>query len=371
MEKLDISIKVGEHMLNYRVGAIIKNEDKILVHHSIGKEHYTLPGGRVKEGESSIDALQREIKEEMALDTEYVRPVSFIENFFEMNSREYHELLIIHEIKFKDREAYNKDSYEPVEEHKKGKLEFLWLDVKDIIDGVNFVPESIKKILKNNTNDYIHMINDDRHNINKELQEYIENSIFPEYQKNGKAHGIEHIKSVINRAMEIAKNYNVNYDILYTAASYHDIGDHIDREHHEIISAKIMWDDKKLDTFFSKEDKKTIKEAIEDHRASFDRVPRSIYGKILTSADKNTDKNEYFERSLEYGKEHFSNLTKQEHLDRVYQHAVEKFGINGYATKSQYVKNRAYDAFLKELQELIENKKEFYRIAGEIFEKLK
>ena len=69
MEKADISVIVGEHLLNYRVSAIIKKENKVLVHHSIGSEHFTLPGGRVKEGESSIEALQREIKEEMDFET--------------------------------------------------------------------------------------------------------------------------------------------------------------------------------------------------------------------------------------------------------------------------------------------------------------
>ena len=161
MAKADISVNVGEHLLNYRVSAIIKKKNKVLVHHSIGSEHFTLPGGRVKEGESSIEALQREIKEEMDFETEYVRPVSLIENFFIMKGKEYHELLMTHELKFKNEEIYAKEKYEPVEPEKQGKLEFLWIDIKDI-DNINVVPEAMKNVIKENDH-FVHIINDEVH----------------------------------------------------------------------------------------------------------------------------------------------------------------------------------------------------------------
>ena len=161
MEKADISVIVGEHLLNYRVSAIIKKENKVLVHHSIGSEHFTLPGGRVKEGESSIEALQREIKEEMDFETEYVRPVSLIENFFIMKGKEYHELLMTHELKFKNEEIYAKEKYKPVKPEKQGKLEFLWIDIKDI-DNINVVPEAMKNVIKENDH-FVHIINDEVH----------------------------------------------------------------------------------------------------------------------------------------------------------------------------------------------------------------
>ena len=64
--------------------------------------------------------------------------------------------------------------------------------------------------------------------INNELKKYIEENIFPEYQKNEKAHNIEHIKYVINRSFKFAETVdNINYDIVYTVAAFHDIGHHI------------------------------------------------------------------------------------------------------------------------------------------------
>ena len=44
--------------------------------------------------------------------------------------------------------------------------------------------------------------------INQELKDYIENNIFPEYNKNEIGHGIEHIKYVIDRSFELVKENN-------------------------------------------------------------------------------------------------------------------------------------------------------------------
>ena len=125
--------------------------------------------------------------------------------------------------------------------------------------------------------------------INRELQAYIENNIFPEYEKNEKGHGIDHIKYVIERSFQLVKenSSDVNPNMVYTIASYHDIGHHIDSKTHEIISADIMSKDKNLSRFFTKNELVTIKEAIEDHRASAKDDPRSIYGRIVSSADRN------------------------------------------------------------------------------------
>ena len=125
-------------------------------------------------------------------------------------------------------------------------------------------------------------------NINKELKEYIENNIFSEYEKNDKGHNLEHIKYVINRSIKFADTIpDIDYNIVYTVAAYHDIGHHIDPKKHELISAEIMYANDKLKEFFNDEERIIIKEAIEDHRASSKHEPRSIYGKIVSTADRN------------------------------------------------------------------------------------
>ena len=104
--------------------------------------------------------------------------------------------------------------------------------------------------------------------LNNDLKEYIEAEIFPQYDKNEAGHGINHIKTVIDRSLKFAKDYDVDINMVYTIAAYHDLGHHIDRKRHEIISAELFMKDENMKKFFNDEERKIIKEAVEDHRAS-------------------------------------------------------------------------------------------------------
>lgn len=137
--------------------------------------------------------------------------------------------------------------------------------------------------------------------VNPELKKYIEENIFPEYQKNEIGHGIEHIQYVINRSMKFAQTVpDINFNMVFVIAAYHDIGHHIDSKKHEMISAQMMMQDEKLREFFSEKELQTIKEAIEDHRASANHEPRSIYGKIVSTADRNNTVNACLKRTYTY-----------------------------------------------------------------------
>lgn len=208
--------------------------------------------------------------------------------------------------------------------------------------------------------------------VNKQLKEYIQDNIFKIYDLNRDSHNINHIKYVLERAFELSKPFekDIDYNMLYTAVTYHDIGDHIDRATHEKISAKWMMDDENLNRFFNNEQKVIIKEAIEDHRASGKNVPRSIYGKILASADRNIDIDAFFQRSCAFGLEHYKELSLEEQIDRAYEHAIKKFGKNGYAVNKFFVQDDKYSKYLIELQDLIENKDEFYKRCNSVLKSI-
>lgn len=194
--------------------------------------------------------------------------------------------------------------------------------------------------------------------INNDLKDYIEENIFPEYSKNEPAHNIDHIKYVINRSFKFANTVpDINYDMVYTIAAYHDIGHHIDPKKHEMISGEIMSKDENLKKFFSDEELKIIKEAIEDHRASSNHEPRSVYGKIVSTADRNNTVEDCLRRSYNYGRKLDSNCTDQELFERAYKHLNMKFGENGYA--KFFFKDEDYEKFLKEIRELLSDKKLF------------
>ena len=207
--------------------------------------------------------------------------------------------------------------------------------------------------------------------INKNLKNYIENNVLSEYAKNESGHGIEHIKYVINRSFELVEenNLDVNYDMVYTIAAYHDIGHHIDSKNHEKISADMMFKDKNLEKYFSNEELIVIKEAIEDHRASSKKDPRSIYGKIVSSADRNNTIEDCLSRTYTYGKKLNPNATDEELFFRAYDVLVDKFGEEGYA--KFYFKDKQYEQFLKDLRKLLADKDNYVKTQEKYIKELK
>ena len=195
-------------------------------------------------------------------------------------------------------------------------------------------------------------------NINKELKEYIENNIFPIYEKNELAHNIEHIKYVINRSFKFAETIpDINYNIVYTVAAYHDIGHHINPKTHELISAEMMYNDNNLIDFFTDEERKIIKEAIEDHRASSNHEPRSIYGKIVSTADRNNTVEACLRRSYSYNKKLHPEYNDEQIFEDCHFHLNDKFGENGYA--KFFFKDEEYEKFLTDIRKLLSDKNNF------------
>ncbi len=206
---------------------------------------------------------------------------------------------------------------------------------------------------------------------NEELKQYIESSILPLYAKNEPAHGTKHIESVIARSFELVEEnrLDVNPNIVFVVAAYHDLGHHIDPKTHERISAQMMATDKTLQKFFTADELKTIKEAIEDHRASADESPRSIYGKIVSSADRNTTVEACLSRSYTYGKRLKPDATDEQLFERAHYHLKEKFGQDGYA--KFYFKDKKYERFLREIRALLSDKDKFIKTQREYIARLK
>ena len=138
--------------------------------------------------------------------------------------------------------------------------------------------------------------------VNNRIKEYIEQNILPQYDTNIGGHGRDHIETVIKRSFEIVNEFGlkVNSDMVYTIAAYHDIGYKIDPDNHEKVSSEEFLNDKKIQKSFTNEQIKTIAEAIVDHRASLEYEARSIYGKIVSSADRETSVENMLQRSFLY-----------------------------------------------------------------------
>lgn len=194
--------------------------------------------------------------------------------------------------------------------------------------------------------------------MNENLIYYIQDNIFPEYSKNDNGHNLEHIKYVICRCMKFAEQFDdIDLNILYTIAAFHDIAHHIDKNNHEVLSANIFYENEDMKQFFTEEERMIIKEGIEDHRASSNQIPRSDYGKIISSADRSTDVDEFLKRTHAYTMKHQPNLTVNEIIERAYNHTKDKYGTDGYA--KHYVVDEEYNQFRNEITNLINDKEKF------------
>ena len=166
--------------------------------------------------------------------------------------------------------------------------------------------------------------------MNPELVQYIESEVIPRYAAFDKAHREDHARAVIERALAMGKNYEINQDLLYTAAACHDLGLAVDRKTHHLESGKIIWADERLRQWFSPEEIETIAQAAEDHRASATTPPRSIYGSLVAEADRMIVPETIIRRTVQFGLSHYPELDKEGHWQRTLEHLHEKYAEGGY-----------------------------------------
>ncbi len=165
--------------------------------------------------------------------------------------------------------------------------------------------------------------------VNKDLKKYIEENIFPKYDK-FYAHGMIHINNVIENMMMLAEYYDLNVDMAYTIASYHDSGLGIDRENHEYESGKILINDKELKKYFSDEQLDIMREAIEDHRGSRKTRPRNFYGECISDSDRDFDISILARRQINTTLKCYPEIrTFDEHFERCYKYICGRINSSG------------------------------------------
>lgn len=198
--------------------------------------------------------------------------------------------------------------------------------------------------------------------------EFVERQILPRYNAFGESHGLRHVTRVIKNSLRLADVTGADINMVYVIAAYHDLGMEGPRAIHHLTSGKILMADARLKKWFNADQLKVMKEAVEDHRASSSRQPRSIYGKIVAEADRDIDVHEIFLRAIQYGKENGPDKTVEEHWERFAQHMDEKYSNNGYI--KLWIPNSPNEKALKELRNIIEDKKLLRKAFDDIWKEM-
>ena len=197
------------------------------------------------------------------------------------------------------------------------------------------------------------------------LQAYVKAEILPRYDTFDKAHGRAHVERVIRDALALAAFYQVDPQMVYAAAAFHDTGLCEGRATHHLVSGRIIREDPQLPRWFSPEQIETIACAAEDHRASLDHEPRTIYGRIIAEADRQIEPETIVRRTIQFGLSHYRELKREEHWQRTLEHLHEKYAEGGYL--KLWIPESPNAAKLAELRRLIADETRLHALFETIF----
>ncbi|WP_299348394.1 NUDIX domain-containing protein [uncultured Maritalea sp.] len=94
----NLTFDEGQNRVNVRAVGIIRRDGHVLVVREDDDDFVCLPGGRIQRGESSLDAIHREMNEELNAQIEGPQLKYIIENFFWRYGKKFHEFAFYYEV---------------------------------------------------------------------------------------------------------------------------------------------------------------------------------------------------------------------------------------------------------------------------------
>ena len=156
MEDIDIKINNSFGNFKFRVNGILIHNDKILLVKIHKNTFYCLPGGHVKLGEDTQNAMIREFKEETGYNVKIGKLISVTENFFICENREkMHELSFYYLLNIENEKDLNYNEYKTIDEDIELKLK--WFPMEKF-KNIDFKPKELKEKLINKNTDFEHLI---------------------------------------------------------------------------------------------------------------------------------------------------------------------------------------------------------------------
>ncbi len=145
---MDIRIKSDEGNFKFRVVGLLKRGDKYLIQKIADNKFFCLPGGHVELGETTAEAIVREMGEELGFEVKVDKLIVVLENIFKtmagkpFNELGYYFLLSSDVAPTKDWERVEIDKGVPK------KLVFKWVTSEEL-DSLDFRPKILKKYILN------------------------------------------------------------------------------------------------------------------------------------------------------------------------------------------------------------------------------
>ncbi|WP_374433065.1 NUDIX hydrolase [Inhella sp.] len=122
---LDLNLALPPGRLNLRVGLWLERGDALLLQREHSDPFWTVPGGRLRLGETLEQGLRREMREELGLELGPLRLCGLVENFYAWKGQAVHEWLWL--MKDSCPGAAELQSREP-------QLEFSWWPLNELPD---------------------------------------------------------------------------------------------------------------------------------------------------------------------------------------------------------------------------------------------
>lgn len=204
--------------------------------------------------------------------------------------------------------------------------------------------------------------------VNAELKAYVEQEIIPRYDGFDAAHQRDHVLTVIDAALKLATYYDINKDMVYAIAAYHDTGLAFGRDKHHTESKRIIIEDRELRRWFTEEEIATMADAAEDHRASSKGEPRTIYGRIVAETDRIIDSRTIIRRTIQFTLTNHPELDREEGYERMVDHLNSKYNYGGYL--KLWIKESDNAQRLEELRQIIATPTRLREIYDELYNEL-
>jgi len=211
--------------------------------------------------------------------------------------------------------------------------------------------------------------------IRKELVEYIEGKIKPQYANFDVVHDVDHFYFVVNNCINYTKylidnGVDLDIDMAYTIGAFHDLGLIKGEDMHTQYSADMLRFDEELKNFFTTDEIETMAVAIEDHASLLDREPRNIYGKLIADAERSNSIKNAFERPIILSLENDpKDMSKTKRVNKIIKFVDEKFGKNGYVKFWLGVSDVVQEQ--NKLWELLEDKSKCRKFVNKLYDDIK